>query len=612
MACSSPSTSLLLVVDIWLMRRYAQDGPGRAGRRGRSPRARHPRWATEWISRCSGSAWSASSVAAYFLLEGVRLRRRDAAAVPARATRRSAARCSARSGPSGTATRVARGGRRHDVRGVPGLVRDDVLGVLHRAAAAALLPDRPRDLVRVARASTRTRAGSGSGPGPTPSGATAPALIWGVASREPALRRAARLERRLRRRLSGISSASYTVLGGVTVVAAVRVSRRDVPDAAGDRRAFLDRAGRTARALSYRRRCARRRIPGDDRRRRDGPQRPGPLPPRPAGGCSGSPRSARGASAFSTRSGWAFGMTALGTVLAVVTLFTSLYPRVMVSDPDFGNSLTVDGASSAHYTLAVMSVVALLAVPVILLYQAWTYRVFRHRLGEPTSPRRGLRRRCARSPRSSRASAGPPPRGPRRAGPSPARVDIGLGVATALVVIVQATLLARVVAQAFDGASLGAMSDRRSCCSGSRSPPAGRSRGLRGRGRPRRRDGPLGVPARARRAAAPTQPAALDGVEAGGDRRGRRPGSRRPRAVSAATSPRSCSRASSRSRCSAGSRRSTSRRRSSCSRRCRSCRSSCGSSGATPRSGRASAGSRSGASRRTSSTSSAACRPCGC
>jgi cytochrome d ubiquinol oxidase subunit II len=81
------------------------------------------------------------------------------------------------------------------------------------------------------------------------------------------------------------------------------------------------------------------------------------------------------------RPGWAFSMTALGAVLTVVTIFTSLYPRVMVSDPTFGNSLTVDSAASAHYTLAVMSVVALITVPVILLYQGWTYRVFRHRVG---------------------------------------------------------------------------------------------------------------------------------------------------------------------------------------------------------------------------------------
>ena len=81
------------------------------------------------------------------------------------------------------------------------------------------------------------------------------------------------------------------------------------------------------------------------------------------------------------RSMWAFVMTALATVLWVATVFTSLYPRVMVSDPNFGNSLTVDGASSAHYTLEVMSVVALIFLPLMLLYQGWTYHVFRGRVG---------------------------------------------------------------------------------------------------------------------------------------------------------------------------------------------------------------------------------------
>jgi cytochrome d ubiquinol oxidase subunit II len=81
------------------------------------------------------------------------------------------------------------------------------------------------------------------------------------------------------------------------------------------------------------------------------------------------------------RSGFAFVATASGVVLVVATLFTSLYPRVMVSSPDFGNSLTVTGASSAHYTLKVITIVALILLPVILLYQGWTYHVFRRRLG---------------------------------------------------------------------------------------------------------------------------------------------------------------------------------------------------------------------------------------
>jgi len=81
------------------------------------------------------------------------------------------------------------------------------------------------------------------------------------------------------------------------------------------------------------------------------------------------------------RSGWAFVMTALATVLWVATIFTSLYPRVMVSSTDFANSLTVDSASSAHYALAVMSVVAAIFLPLVLLYQGWTYHVFRARVG---------------------------------------------------------------------------------------------------------------------------------------------------------------------------------------------------------------------------------------
>jgi cytochrome d ubiquinol oxidase subunit II len=81
------------------------------------------------------------------------------------------------------------------------------------------------------------------------------------------------------------------------------------------------------------------------------------------------------------RNGWAFVMTALATVLWVATIFTSLYPRVMVSSTDFANSLTVDSASSAHYALAVMSVVAAIFLPLVLLYQGWTYHVFRARVG---------------------------------------------------------------------------------------------------------------------------------------------------------------------------------------------------------------------------------------
>jgi cytochrome bd ubiquinol oxidase subunit II len=83
---------------------------------------------------------------------------------------------------------------------------------------------------------------------------------------------------------------------------------------------------------------------------------------------------------YAGRSGVAFASSAVATLGIVATLFTGLYPRVMVSDPHFANSLTVSGTASAHYTLAVMSVVALIVTPLILLYQGWSYYVFRARV----------------------------------------------------------------------------------------------------------------------------------------------------------------------------------------------------------------------------------------
>jgi cytochrome d ubiquinol oxidase subunit II len=81
------------------------------------------------------------------------------------------------------------------------------------------------------------------------------------------------------------------------------------------------------------------------------------------------------------RQGWAFVMTGLAIVLAVAMLFLGLYPRVMVSSSNPDWSLTIYNASSTPYTLQVMTIVALIFVPIILLYQGWTYWVFRKRIG---------------------------------------------------------------------------------------------------------------------------------------------------------------------------------------------------------------------------------------
>ena len=82
--------------------------------------------------------------------------------------------------------------------------------------------------------------------------------------------------------------------------------------------------------------------------------------------------------------GWAFVMTCLTIALSVASIFQALYPRVLVSSLDPAWSLTIYNASSSQKTLQIMSVVALIFVPIVLLYQGWTYWVFRHRVTADT------------------------------------------------------------------------------------------------------------------------------------------------------------------------------------------------------------------------------------
>lgn len=80
------------------------------------------------------------------------------------------------------------------------------------------------------------------------------------------------------------------------------------------------------------------------------------------------------------RFSWAFAMNALTIALTVITTWRGLFPRVMVSSLNPAWSLTVSNASSAPYTLRIMTIVALIFVPIVLIYQGWNYYVFRHRV----------------------------------------------------------------------------------------------------------------------------------------------------------------------------------------------------------------------------------------
>ena len=81
------------------------------------------------------------------------------------------------------------------------------------------------------------------------------------------------------------------------------------------------------------------------------------------------------------REGWAFVATAGAILMAVATMFGSLYPDVLPSTTSAANSLTTTNASSTHYTLVIMTWVAFVFTPLVLLYQSWTYWVFRRRIG---------------------------------------------------------------------------------------------------------------------------------------------------------------------------------------------------------------------------------------
>jgi len=80
------------------------------------------------------------------------------------------------------------------------------------------------------------------------------------------------------------------------------------------------------------------------------------------------------------REGWAFVGTAAAIGLAVASLFLALFPAVMPSSLDPAWSLTTASAASTAYTLKLLTVIAAIFTPLVMLYQGWTYWVFRKRI----------------------------------------------------------------------------------------------------------------------------------------------------------------------------------------------------------------------------------------
>jgi cytochrome d ubiquinol oxidase subunit II len=85
------------------------------------------------------------------------------------------------------------------------------------------------------------------------------------------------------------------------------------------------------------------------------------------------------------RDGWAFVLTAFTLGSTVASIFAGLYPDVLVSSTDPAFSLTVAGTASGSYALTVMTWVAVVMLPIVLLYQGWTAYVFRARVSSPVT-----------------------------------------------------------------------------------------------------------------------------------------------------------------------------------------------------------------------------------
>jgi cytochrome d ubiquinol oxidase subunit II len=81
------------------------------------------------------------------------------------------------------------------------------------------------------------------------------------------------------------------------------------------------------------------------------------------------------------REGWSFALSGVTIAAAIAMLFLTLFPNVMPSSLDPAWSLTVTNAASSPYTLKIMTWLAVIATPLVMLYQGWTYWVFRKRIG---------------------------------------------------------------------------------------------------------------------------------------------------------------------------------------------------------------------------------------
>ncbi len=81
--------------------------------------------------------------------------------------------------------------------------------------------------------------------------------------------------------------------------------------------------------------------------------------------------------AKASKGGLAFTASGACCAMTILTAGVSLFPFVLPSRMDAVSSLTLWDATSSQLTLTIMLVVAVIFVPIVLLYTGWVYRVLR-------------------------------------------------------------------------------------------------------------------------------------------------------------------------------------------------------------------------------------------
>jgi cytochrome d ubiquinol oxidase subunit II len=89
--------------------------------------------------------------------------------------------------------------------------------------------------------------------------------------------------------------------------------------------------------------------------------------------------------AITDHDGLSFASSAVAIAAMVGSIFIDLYPNVMISSTNAAYNLTVSNSASGNYALTVMTVVAVIFFPLVLVYQGWSFHVFRARLKSPSA-----------------------------------------------------------------------------------------------------------------------------------------------------------------------------------------------------------------------------------